>query len=153
MRSDFLLMTGCTSFLLFASCGAKNDTPPQILIKDMNLKRGELISCGPTDKQFGLLAFEITGKEEVKEDFRLALKLLHSFEYDEAEKVFAGILDKDPKCAMAYWGIAMSNFHALWAPPTEAELQKGARAIIIANSIAQKTEREKGYIAAIDVFY
>jgi hypothetical protein len=32
---------------------------------------------------------------------------LHSFEYDDAEKVFAKIIDENPECAMAYWGVAM----------------------------------------------
>jgi hypothetical protein len=32
----------------------------------------------------------------VKSKFNLAVSLLHSFEYDEAEKVFANIIDEDP---------------------------------------------------------
>lgn len=141
-----LLLTG-------SSCKENNHVPSTLLIQEMNLKRGEVISCGPADQEFGSLAFEITGSPQAKKDFMLALKLLHSFEYDEAEKVFAGIIDKDPKCAMAYWGVAMSNFHALWAPPTAAELNKGAKAIAIANTIKNKSARESAYIAAIEAYY
>jgi tetratricopeptide (TPR) repeat protein len=54
---------------------------------------------------------------------------------------------------MAYWGVAMSNFHPLWAPPTEAELKKGTKAITIARSINKKTKRESDYIEAIGKFY
>ena len=135
------------------SCNNDSTVPPALLIKEMNLKRGAVISCGPADQQYGSLSFPLTGNEEVKTDFSLALKLLHSFEYDEAEKLFAGIIDKAPQTAMAYWGVAMSNFHPLWTPPTEAELKKGARAVAIADDIDKKTEREADYIAAIGSFY
>jgi hypothetical protein len=54
---------------------------------------------------------------------------------------------------MAWWGVAMSYWHELWAPPTPAELAAGADAVAKAEAIAGKTEREKAYIAAIAVFY
>jgi tetratricopeptide (TPR) repeat protein len=91
--------------------------------------------------------------EKVKNDFNLAMELLHSFEYDDAEKVFAKVIDTAPECAMAWWGVAMCNFHPLWTAPSAAELQKGARAIDIAKSIPQKTARESAYIDAIGGFY
>ena len=81
-----------------------------------------------------------------------AIALLHSFEYDEAEKIFAKIIDREPACAMAYWGIAMSSFHSLWAPPTTAQLQLGLKAIEMARSIDRKTKREEDYIEALARF-
>src|SRR4051812_41975668 len=142
--------------LLFAaalSCNNKQPTPSQALIKQLNLKRGDIISCGSPDAQFGLTNFNITGDEKTKKDFNLAIELLHSFEYDESEKVFAKIIDEAPDCAMAYWGVAMCNFHALWTPPTEAELMKGTKAITIAKSITKKSARESAYINALGLFY
>lgn len=133
------------------SCKEKKSGPSPELIKGMMLKRGEIISCGPADKQFGDVQFETSCKE--KELFNLAVKLLHSFEYDEAEKVFAEIVDKEPGAAMAYWGIAMCSFHPLWTPPTEPELRKGAKASELAQSINSKTKREGLYIDAIASFY
>jgi tetratricopeptide (TPR) repeat protein len=79
--------------------------------------------------------------------------LLHSFEYDEGEKVFAKIIQEEPGCAMAYWGVAMCNYHPLWAPPTQPELEKGAKAIEIARSLGEASERESGYIEAIATLY
>ncbi len=133
-----------------------NNQPPapsKEAISQVNLKRGAVISCGATDKQFGSVNFDITGSGKTKTDFNLAIALLHSFEYDEAEKVFAKIIDATPACAMAYWGVAMCNFHALWTPPTGAELVKGSKAIAIAQSITGKTERETAYINALAAFY
>ena len=54
---------------------------------------------------------------------------------------------------MAYWGIAMSNYHLIWAPRTRAGLQKGSRAIEKAKGAGARTERERDYVAAIAVFY
>ena len=139
--------------LTLASCHEKNETPTSETIAAIQLKRGELVLCGPPDKQFGSVDFEMSWSGKVKKDFNLAMSLLHSFEYDEAEKVFAQIIDEEPACAMAYWGIAMSNFHPLWAPPTRPELQKGAKAIAVAQSIPQKNKRESDYIDAISLFY
>ena len=135
------------------SCNNRASGPSEELISQINLKRGEAISCGAPDKQFGSVNFEMTCNERSKNDFNLAIALLHSFEYDESEKVFAKIIDEDPSCAMAYWGVAMCNFHPLWTPPTEAELKKGSKAIEIAEAIPGKSKRESGYINAIAVFY
>ena len=140
------------AFVLFLFVACDNSTP-KVIVKEMNLKRGELISCGPTDKQFGSLSFDITASDKVKEDFNLGVKLLHSFVYDEAEKVFARVIDADPDVAMAYWGVAMSNFHPLWTPPLPDELKKGAQAVEIAKQLKNKSKRESEYIDAIAAYY
>ncbi|HEX2608006.1 MAG TPA: tetratricopeptide repeat protein [Flavisolibacter sp.] len=135
------------------SCNEKKEAPAPALIEGLSLKRGSLIACGAPEGKFGTVQFETSCGAEVKGDFNLAVDLLHSFEYDEAEKVFARIIDKEPSCAMAYWGVAMSNFHALWTPPNEAELKKGSKAIALARSIKSKTKREAAYIDAIAAYY
>jgi tetratricopeptide (TPR) repeat protein len=140
--------------LILLSCREKNKAPVNDTINTINLKRGEVISCGPPDKEFGLVGFETSCSEKIKKDFDLAIALLHSFEYDEAEKVFAKVIDKEAECAMAYWGVAMCNYHQVWpSPATPAELEKGAKAIAIAQSLTQKSKRETDYINAIASFY
>jgi tetratricopeptide (TPR) repeat protein len=154
MSSNFLnLLLYSLSLGFLLACNGNPSTPNKELIRTLNLKSGQIISCGPPDKEFGLVNFEITGNEVVKNDFNLAVELLHSFEYDEAEKVFAKIIDESPDCAMAYWGVAMCSFHPLWEPPTEADLKKGATAIKIANTITNKSKREADYIDAVAAYY
>jgi tetratricopeptide (TPR) repeat protein len=138
--------------LILPSCKEKNKPPANELINAIGLKRGELVSCGPPGNQFGSVEFETSCSGKVKKDFDLAIALLHSFVYDEAEKVFAKIIDEEPGCAMAYWGVAMCNNHPLWSPPTEAELKKGASSIAIARSLT-RSKRETGYIEAMALFY
>lgn len=135
------------------SCAEHNNKPSKELIAQLDLKRGTLISCGSPDKEFGVVDFDISCGAFAKKDFNLAMELLHSFEYDEAEKVFAKIIDAFPDCSMAYWGVAMCNYHPLWEPPSETNLKKGANAVAIAASITEKTEKESAYINAIGAYY
>ena len=146
MRNFVLILT-----TLIISCNS-NETKP--VDNKIELKRGAVISCGPQEgESFGTVYFNVTIPAEFQKDFNTGIALLHSFEYDEAEKVFAKIIDEVPDCAMAYWGVAMSNFHPLWVPPSPAELQKGWQVVQVARSIKNKTKRESDYIEAIAQFY
>ena len=139
--------------LIIPSCKTKTDSQSRNFISVVDLKRGALVSCSPDTGQFGQISFSASVPEKLKADFNMSIALLHSFEYTEAEKMFAKVIDKAPECAMAWWGVAMSNFHPLWAPPTPAELEKGAKAVEIARSIKDKTKRESDYIEAVGAFY
>ena len=97
--------------------------------------------------------FAVSCKPAAQPAFRHAVWTLHSFWYLESVKEFEAAAKADPGCAMAWWGVAMSNWHELWAPPTQAELAAGAAAAAKAEAIGGGTEREKAYIAAIAVFY
>ncbi len=141
------------AFGILFSCKQKYNQPNAEDISAIHLKKGPVILCGPADKKVGNVAFAISNGQKFQKEFNFAMALLHSFEYDEAEKVFATIIDKEPGCAMAYWGVAMSNYHPLWTPPEEPELKKGLKALEIAASINPKTERESEYIDALTVFY
>lgn len=139
--------------ILLTSCADDHSTPSREALDQLQLKRGQIIVCGPPDKEFGMVNFDIAGSQQVKNDFNTAVELLHSFEYDEAEKAFAKIIDESPECVMAYWGVAMCNFHPLWEPPTEADLKKGSKAIGIANSIKKQSKREAAYVDAVFSYY
>jgi hypothetical protein len=106
----------------------------------------------PTEK-LGEVNFPVSCSAVAQKEFNRALALLHSFQYPEAEKAFSEVSATDSKCAMSYWGVAMSNYHPLWAPPGVAELAKGAAAIARARSLNAGSERERDYIAALDLFY
>jgi hypothetical protein len=153
MKKFFLPLVLLSVSIYFLSCSGKDKTESAAIIKEMNLKRGELISCGPSSKEFGTLESDLSCNASTRDDFNLGIKLLHSFEYDEAEKVFAGIIEEQPECAMAYWGVAMSNFHPLWTPPTEDELVKGTRAIEFAKKNSPGPGKETDYINAVASFY
>ncbi len=106
----------------------------------------------PSEK-LGQVNFPVSCTPKAQKQFNRAVAWLHSFEYEEAEKAFTEVTVTDPRCGMGYWGIAASNYHPLWAPPSAAELQKGWAAIEKAKAAGVKTPRERNYIAAIEVFY
>ena len=108
---------------------------------------------GHEGHDLGTVAFEINCSQEGQVRFNRATAWLHSFEYEEAEKTYVEAAAADPTCAMAHWGVAMSNYHPLWAPPTALELEKGRQAIARAKAIGAPTDRERAYIAAADAFY
>src|SRR5688572_52834 len=79
--------------------------------------------------------------------------LLHSFGYEEARLAFNEAAKADPACGMAYWGVARTWYHPIWAPPSPDELKQGTAAIERAVATGAKTERERDYIDALAVFY
>lgn len=104
-------------------------------------------------EQLGKVDFAVSCAAQAKPYFNLAVAWLHSFEYEEAERSFLRSAEADPHCAMSYWGVAMSQYHPLWAPPTRSELEKGQRAIERAGAIGGRSPRERAFIAALAVFY
>lgn len=140
--------------LTFSCSGKKNQSQFESELASLNLQRGEITLCGSGTDQFGTVSFSLSCSEKVRSDFNLATALLHSFEYTEAEKVFAKVIDEDPECIMAYWGAAMCNFHPLWTPPNPDELQKGSKIIALARLINKdKSSRESDYVEAIATIF
>lgn len=82
------------------------------------------------------------------------LGLLHNMMYIEAEGSFNRAAIADPACAMADWGIAMSNFHPLWpGGPVETETQRGTEAVQRLASKSAGNTLEQGFIDAVMAFY
>jgi tetratricopeptide (TPR) repeat protein len=78
---------------------------------------------------------------------------LHSFAYDLAAKDFREVAAKDPGCAIAHWGVAMSAFHQLWSPPGASALRAGREEVRVARRIGSGTSREHGFIDAAAVYF
>ena len=129
--------------------GCKNKAPNPSFTS-LDFLRGDLLLCG--SGQFGEVSFSLSCDYAVRDAFDLAVSLLHSFEYAEAEKAFVKVIDMDPECAMAYWGVAMSIYHALWKAPEMEELKKGAMVLKLAESLP-KTDKEQDYLDAIGAYY
>jgi tetratricopeptide (TPR) repeat protein len=116
------------------------------------LRAQEMHRHDPAEK-LGQVNFPVSCSAAAQKQFNRALALLHSFQYQEAEKAFSEISATDPNCAMSYWGVAMSNYHPLWVPPSQKELNNGSAAIERAKSLSARTQRERDYIAALETFY
>jgi hypothetical protein len=139
---------------MIISCSGRKNAQLQSELESIALSRGDITLCGSGADQFGSVDFNAACSEATAPDFNLAMALLHSFEYTEAEKVFAKIIDVDPRCVMAYWGVAMCNFHPLWVPPTSADLEKGSKIIALGRSIIRdRSSRESDFLEAIATIY
>ena len=97
----------------------------------------------------GRVEFATSCSAEVHDDFNRAVALLHSFWYHAAEAAFADVGRRDPACAMAYWGVAMSRFRQLWEPPTPEDLRIGRGALEKARAMDASSERERTFIEAL----
>ncbi|MGZ7091043.1 MAG: hypothetical protein ACXVKH_16385 [Candidatus Angelobacter sp.] len=124
----FLMMTFLSPGLTFAQ--ADHRTPPENL---------------------GKVNFRTSCSKVVQPQFDRAVALMHSFQFARDIEAFNAILASDPSCAMADWGIALSN----WGNPfaaglkPQAQLDKGLKAIEHARATGAKTERERAYIEAV----
>ena len=107
---------------------------------------GDLRSAGKID-------FPITCAESAQPEFLRGVALLHSFFYEEARRSFTAAAEKNPSCAMAQWGIAMTWWHPIWTPPRPDEMSAGKEAIAKAMKLDAKTDRERGFIHALNIYY
>src|SRR5205809_1645459 len=101
----------------------------------------------------GKVEFPVSCAPSVQSEFSRGVALLHSFFYEEARRVFTSVAERDPKCAMAQWGIAMTGWHPIWSPPTPDEMSAGKAAIEKATTMNSGTDRERGFITALNVYY
>lgn len=104
-------------------------------------------------ERLGAVRFPNSCAPAVGAAFDRAVALLHSFAYDVADRGFADVATRDPTCAMAHWGRAMTHYHQLWSPPTAPELAAGAAETGKAVALMARTPRERALIAALATYY
>jgi Tfp pilus assembly protein PilF len=104
-------------------------------------------------EKLGTVSFQTSCGTAANAIFLRGVTWLHSFEYEQAESTFTEAAAADPSCAIAYWGIGMSLYHPLWAPPSPSELQRGRAAVAKAQATPAKSQRERDYVGAVATFY
>jgi Tetratricopeptide repeat len=104
-------------------------------------------------EKLGTVSFPTSCAPGVQQSFERGVALLYSFEYEESENQFKEVSTQDPKCAMAYWGQAMSLYHQLWARPGKSDLKRGGDLLEKARQLKPATDRERDYIEALTAFY
>jgi hypothetical protein len=107
-----------------------------------------------TRRDLGRVLFKTSCTAEAQQQFDRALAMLHSFYFPETVKAFNAIPETDPACAIAYWGIAISQRpNPLVGPFDAATLKRGLEAIEKGEAIGAKTQRERDWLAALKEFY
>jgi hypothetical protein len=87
-------------------------------------------------EKLGDVNFAVSCKPSTQAQFNRGIALLHSFGYTQAERQFKSIVAADPTCAMAHWGVAMSQYHEIWGHPEESALEVGVAQMQQASALA-----------------
>ena len=106
-------------------------------------------------EKLGEVHFATSCNEPAQSDFNRAVALLHSFQFSRAIEGFNAVLGEDPTCAIAYWGIALSDWSNPFAPgqKDKGQLQLGRQSAERGKELGAKTERERAYLAAVGKLY
>jgi hypothetical protein len=111
-------------------------------------------AIGQQDQNLGKVTFPTSCDPAVQAEFDRGVAMLHSYWFLIARRKFEEILQQDPTCAMAYWGVAMDRLgNTLAITPTRAEAQAGWEAIEKALAAGPKTQRERDWIDALGVYF
>ena len=112
------------------------------------------LAAPATAERLGEVDFPISCSPVPQQQFNHAVATLHSFFFPETVNAFTAIAEKEPACAMAYWGIAISQRpNPLVGPFPGDVLKRGWEAIGKARAASQKTEREIAWIEALATYY
>jgi tetratricopeptide (TPR) repeat protein len=104
--------------------------------------------------KLGKVTFPTTCDVKVQAQFERGVALLHSYWFTEARKVFDAVIQQDPKCAMAYWGLAVNYLgNSLAAAPPPKDAASASEALDKARATPPKTQRESDWIETIGAYY
>lgn len=110
---------------------------------------------GGASEKLGTVRFATTCNAPAQKEFNRAVALLHSFEFRRAIDGYHRTLLADPACAMADWGIALSQWGNPFADGLKepSQLRDGHTAAAQAAALRAKSGRERAYIAAVAKLY
>jgi len=115
------------------------------------------LSCsafGQQDEKLGKLSFPTSCDPKVQAEFERGVAMIHSFWFLIARRTFEGVLQQDPNCAIAYWGVAMDYLgNTLATTPTRADADAAWQALEKARAIGAKTPRERDWIEALSAYF
>lgn len=146
-RSLFLFST---LYILFHSILSAEEPKPAAPLPGHSM-HGEAFDEGPRQRAYlmgntGQVHFPVSTKiPAAQQFFDQAIGQLHGFWYYESERSFRQVALLDPGCAMAYWGLAMSNINN----------EKRAKEFIkqAVSRKATASPREQAWIDALANFY
>jgi hypothetical protein len=106
-------------------------------------------------ERLGEVSFATSCNEAAQREFNRSVTLLHSFQFDRAIEGFNRVLSTDSACAIAYWGISLSDWSNPFAPGIKetSQLRLGRENAERGDSLGARTERERAYIAAVGRLY
>ena len=106
----------------------------------------------------GTISFPNSGDETAQKDFLDGVRLLHSFEWEDAAEAFQRAQAADPDFALAYWGEALSHSGGHHYPPGQDMSKARAALLKLGKTRAERvakaaTDREKRYLESVHILY
>ena len=87
-------------------------------------------------------------------EFERGVAMLHSYWFNYAGKTFRGVLDRDPSCAIGYWGIALDLLgNTLVSTPSTADARAAWDALEKARAVEAGSPRERDWIETARVYF
>jgi tetratricopeptide (TPR) repeat protein len=106
--------------------------------------------AGAPPERLGTVHFTTSCRSDVQPAFDRAVALLHSFWFGQARAAFTSVLERDPGCAIAYWGIALTHLGNPFGVNRSPEaLASGHEAIQKGLAVPPRTAREREYLSAV----
>jgi hypothetical protein len=108
-----------------------------------------------TAEKLGAVQFATSCNDVAQKEINRAVALLHSFQFSRAIQGFNAVLGEDATCAIAYWGIALSDWGNPFAPgqKDKGQLELGRQSAERGKELGAKTERERAYLTAVGKLY
>jgi hypothetical protein len=105
-------------------------------------------------EQLGTVNFPVSCNAEAQKRMNRAVAMLHSFWFTEGRRAFESVVEADPGCGIAYWGVALSYFGNPMAGGGSGPSQaSGWEAAQKAASVGGRSERDRAYIDAALALY
>ena len=106
----------------------------------------------------GTVSFPNSGNEASQNDFLDGVRLLHSFEWEDAAEAFQRAQAADPDFALAYWGEALSHTGGHHYPPGQDMSKARAALLKLGKTRAERvakasTDRERRYLESVHLLY
>jgi tetratricopeptide (TPR) repeat protein len=115
------------------------------------------LNCGAVaqpDEKLGRLTFPTSCDPSVQAEFERGVAMIHSYWFLIARRTFQNVLQRDPNCAIAYWGIALDLLNnSLAVVPPRADAEAAWAALEKAREVGAKTQRERDWIEALSAYY
>ena len=116
---------------------------------------GEMAHGGPAADakpvlydSLGNYSYPVTASPEAQRWFDQGLRLVYGFNHYEARKAFREAARLDPRCAMCFWGIAMTEGSNYNSPTDTDREQRALEAVLVAHERAARATPVERAISA-----
>ena len=89
----------------------------------------------------------------IADDINQGVALIHNMTYNGARNKFLEIIESNPDCGIAQWGVGMTYIHPLWSDsPNEESMADGLQRVVNARA-TDLDVRETAFVDALAAYY